>query len=298
MEKPQGKPRIPLGMRGQKGILMAGVFISYRRADSGPICGRITESLRAVFGSNTVFRDVTDIPGGIDFRRSIGAALDHCNVVVALIGPTWINATDQAGRPRLENPEDPVRVEIESALLRGMRIIPVTVLGGRMPKAEALPDSVLRQLHYLNVIEIHDDPLYRTDIDRLIQEIANFVPLLPTDQSRLQQQANAAYVQAQRIGKQAAPVVKTIATGVAIFQIVIALMLAAFGIGAVAIAYGVAGALSQSFAAYPAAGSSADLANTFLLIFQIVGIGFFLIGLLWAGVVLVALMRAYRRRAA
>lgn len=49
---------------------MAGIFISYRRSDTGAVCGRIADSLRAVFGNDAVFRDVSDIPGGIDFRRS------------------------------------------------------------------------------------------------------------------------------------------------------------------------------------------------------------------------------------
>jgi hypothetical protein len=285
---------------------MAGIFISYRRADSGAVCGRIVDSLRTVFGSDTVFRDVSDIPGGIDFRRSIDAALDRCKVVVVLIGPTWATATDQAGQRRLENPDDLVRIEVESALLRRIPIIPVQVLGGRMPQAQVLPPSIA-QLHYLNAYEVHDDPLYQPDMDRLIQAIAYFNPLLPTDQSRMQQQANAAYVQAQRIGKQAAPVVKTIATGVAIFQIIIALIMAASGIGFVAIASGMAQFISQVFSSAPsstdpaaqgAANSFAGLFNTVLLVFQIMGIGFAVVGVLWASVVLLALIRAYRRRPA
>jgi hypothetical protein len=283
---------------------MAGILISYRRADSGAVCGRIADSLRAVFGSDAVFRDVSDIPGGIDFRRSIDAALDRCKAVVVLIGPAWASATDQASQRRLENPEDSVRIEVESALLRRIPIIPALVLGGRMPSAQELPSSIA-QLHYLNAYQIHDDPLYQADMDRLIQAIAYFNPLLPTDQSRLQEQANVAYVQAQRIGKQAAPVVKTIATGVAIFQIVIALFLAATGIGLVGIAQGFAGFLSSIISAGPSDPSSqgigtsfTGLANTFLLIFQIMGIGFAVVGFLWAIIVLLALIHAYRRRPA
>src|SRR5258708_30621394 len=107
----------------RKATRLPAIFFSSRRADSGTICGRIADSLRTVFGSDAVLRDVTDIPGGVDFRRSVDAALDHSKAVVALIGPTWATATDQAGQPRFENPEDPVRIEVESALLRRIPII-------------------------------------------------------------------------------------------------------------------------------------------------------------------------------
>jgi hypothetical protein len=159
---------------------MGNVFLSYRRADSGGVCGRITDSLRGVFGANSVFRDLSSIPGGVDFRRSVNDALSRSQVVLALIGPTWATVTDEAGRRRLDNPEDPVRIEIESALQQRIPILPVLVLGAHMPPAQVLPPAIA-QLSFLNAYELHDDPLYQTEIQRLIQGIAYFIPLLPTE---------------------------------------------------------------------------------------------------------------------
>jgi hypothetical protein len=285
---------------------MAGIFISYRRSDTGAVCGRIADSLRAVFGNDVVFRDVSDIPGGIDFRRSLNAALDRSAVVIALIGPKWATVTDATGRRRLFDPNDFVRAEIQVALDRNMRIFPVLVQGARMPEVADLPAEI-GKIHYLNAHVIYDDPHYRPGMDRLIQDIALVIPLLPTDASRRQDQANAAYIEAQRLGKQAAPVVKTVATGGAILQIVFALLLAAVGIGFVFVAYGAAQFVSQIFAFFQMApdpttqGMGQNMSGAFdaiLLIIQLMGCGFAIVGLIWAITVSLALMRAYRRRLA
>lgn len=284
-------------------MAMAGIFISYRRADSGSVCGRITDSLRAVFGNDAVFRDVSDIPGGMDFRRAIDAALDRCKTVVVVIGPAWVTATDQASHRRLDNPEDPVRVEVELALQRRIPILPVLVWGARMPDTRELPSSIA-QLHYLNAYSLYDDPYYQPSMNRLVEAIAYFNPLLPTDQSRLQQQANAAYIEASRLKKQAAPVVKTFATGAAILQIIIALIIVASGIGSVVAASGIAQFVSQILGLFQQApdpsvqgmGQSASgVFSALLVIGQVTGCRVAIVGLIWAITVFVALVRAARR---
>ena len=69
--------------------------------------------------------------------------------LICLIGKGWIDARDEAGGRRLDNPSDFVRIEIESALGQGKRVIPVLVGEARMPNADHLPDAmkplVLRQ---------------------------------------------------------------------------------------------------------------------------------------------------------
>ncbi len=51
------------------------VFISYRRADSRTITGRINDRLIASFDSKHVFKDVDDIQPGTDFRSVIQTAI-------------------------------------------------------------------------------------------------------------------------------------------------------------------------------------------------------------------------------
>jgi hypothetical protein len=72
----------------------------------------------------------------------IAAAVGSCEVLLVLIGARWLTATDVNGRRHLDSPYDFVRLEIEAALARKVRIIPVLVDGAWMPHAEELPVSL------------------------------------------------------------------------------------------------------------------------------------------------------------
>ena len=106
---------------------MSRVFISYRRADSEHIVGRIYDHLERTFGVKNVFKDVDSIPAGTDFRNQISNAVESCQVVIAVIGPGWLSAADATGRRRLDDPNDFVRLEIEAALSRKISLIPALV---------------------------------------------------------------------------------------------------------------------------------------------------------------------------
>lgn len=86
--------------------------------------------------------DVEDIPPGVDFERFIGDAVARCDLLIALIGPQWLNAHDRTGQRRLDLADDFTRLEVESALKRDIRVIPVLVGGTQMPSADELPDSL------------------------------------------------------------------------------------------------------------------------------------------------------------
>jgi len=105
------------------------IFISYRRVDSAGYAGRIYDRLAARFGEDAVFMDVDDIPAGLDFVDVLQNAVQSCDALAALIGPNWLDARDDAGVRRVDNPEDFVRVEIAAALERDIRVIPVLVDG-------------------------------------------------------------------------------------------------------------------------------------------------------------------------
>lgn len=108
----QGESRKAIHVRDISGH----IFISYRRADSPDIVGRIYDRLVQEFGRNTIFKDVDSIPLGIDFKGYLHQTLSECNVLLAVIGDRWIDAVDDSGNKRLEDPNDFVRIEIESAL--------------------------------------------------------------------------------------------------------------------------------------------------------------------------------------
>src|SRR4051812_1872803 len=120
----------------------AGVFVSYRRDDSAGHAGRLGEALVQRYGRAQVFLDVESIELGGDFVDAIGDALGRCAILLALIGPRWSSATDAAGRRRLQDPSDPVRRELELAMERGVRIVPVLLQGAAMPDESDLPETL------------------------------------------------------------------------------------------------------------------------------------------------------------
>jgi len=117
---------------------MAGIFISYRRADSDGWAGRLRDALRNRFG-DLVFQDVDNIPDGEIFSDVIDRALKECDVALIIIGPNWANAVDEKGRRRLDQEDDWVRTETSMVLNRKIRVIPVLVGGARLPPPDELP---------------------------------------------------------------------------------------------------------------------------------------------------------------
>jgi TIR domain len=131
------------------------IFISYRRDDSRGYAGRLQGDLSRRYSDEHVFRDV-EIPPGADFGEYITGLVDKCNVVLAIIGPGWLDARDREGERRIDKPDDWVRLEIERALARdGVEVIPVLVDGARLPPREELPESLLA-LRRRNAFEISD----------------------------------------------------------------------------------------------------------------------------------------------
>src|SRR5262249_53174757 len=152
------------------------IFLSYRRSDTRFTCDRLYASLGEVFGVQQVFRDLDAIPGGADFRSVIEQGLRHCRVVLVLIGPTWLTCRSaQAGRRRLDDPSDVVRLEIERALSQDLPVIPLLVQQATMPQQSDLPPS-LRPLAFRNARLVRPDPDYARDLYTLTQDLLHYVP--------------------------------------------------------------------------------------------------------------------------
>jgi WD40 repeat protein len=146
-----------------------GVFISYRRQETAPYARLLREELSRWLGPQLVFMDVDSIEVGVDFAEAIQRAVDACQVLLALIGPQWLTATDADGQRRLDNPDDTVRLEIEAALARGIRVIPVLVDSTPMPGRHQLPDG-LAPLARRNALELSYNR-YAYDVGRLLEAV-------------------------------------------------------------------------------------------------------------------------------
>ena len=145
------------------------IFISYRRDDSAPYAGRLYDRLTARFGKGQVFMDIDQIGPGEDFVEVIDRKVGACGVAVILIGKAWLNASDADGKRRLDDPEDPVHLEVAAALKRNILVLPVLVGGATMPKMRQLP-APLAMLSRRNAVEISDSR-FHADVDKLIEAL-------------------------------------------------------------------------------------------------------------------------------
>ena len=146
---------------------MKQIFVSYRREDAADVTGRINDRLRQYYGDESIFTDVDSIPFGIDFRKHIDEEVSQCKILLVVIGMNWQNIKSDKGQQRLDDPNDFVRLEIESALRRNIPVVPLLVQGAQMPSEDGLPDS-LHQLIFRNGTSVRPDPDFHKDMDRLI----------------------------------------------------------------------------------------------------------------------------------
>ncbi len=119
-----------------------GIFISYRRTDTRADAGRLYDRLANRFSGDHVFMDIDDIQPGQKFLTVLQDTLDICHVLLVLIGPKWLDARDAGGLVRLQDDQDFVRLEVQTALQRGIPVIPILVNRALMPTREDLPPGI------------------------------------------------------------------------------------------------------------------------------------------------------------
>jgi hypothetical protein len=116
------------------------LFLCYRRKDSKHV-EALRNALAAEFGPKRVFMDQESIRPGTNFPTAIQTALSSADVLLAVIGPKW-TVVDKRGRTRLDDPQDYVRLELETALRREIPVFPVLLNDAKMPAGKALPESL------------------------------------------------------------------------------------------------------------------------------------------------------------
>jgi len=177
--------------------MVAKVFISYRRDDSAGHAGRVHDRLGHEFGADLLFMDVDSIPLGVNFIKVLRDEVSKCEVLLAVIGPNWLNSSDEAGHRRLDNPNDFVRIEIATALQRDIPVIPILLDEAKIPKISQLPKD-LRELAFRNGLEVRHAS-FHSDMDKLIRGLkgssgqvdAPVAVLLPSKKNRQEQEVEA-----------------------------------------------------------------------------------------------------------
>ena len=171
------------------------IFISYRRNETAYPAAWLYKQLAKHYGAVRVFKDVDSIPLGDDFAEVITREVGSCDVLLALIGNQWLTTTDEHGRRRLDDPHDFVRLEIEAALARNIRVIPILVDKSKMPRAEELPDSLdgLARRQALELSSIH----FEFDIARLLKVLDKELAEIRVTPSRRRPAATARHRHSQ-----------------------------------------------------------------------------------------------------
>ncbi len=147
---------------------MAKIFISYRRDDSQHQADRLHAALSRKIPKRNIFIDVDNIPVGVNFVQHLDQQVAQCDVLLALIGPDWLEARNpETGARRLDDPKDFVRIEIASALKRGIPVAPILLDGAPFPPEHTLPDD-LKALALRNGVEVRR-LTFDADAERLIR---------------------------------------------------------------------------------------------------------------------------------
>lgn len=146
---------------------MPRVFVSYRREDSRELISGLISALRKEFGADSVFVDEYSIPVGEQIDDHIAQSIRSVNVFLPIIGPRY---SEESNYVRLNQPDDPVRVEYETASHVGLPILPVLVGGAKVPDKARMPKS-MSTLVTANAFPVRSGPDYEPDLGKLIASI-------------------------------------------------------------------------------------------------------------------------------
>lgn len=146
-------------------------FISYRREDSAWPAGRIRDHLVLAFGSEAVFKDTASIRPGDDFGSDIERVVASAFIVLVVMGRNWVGERPDGTR-RIDDEADYVRMEVEVAIQRRAKIIPLLIDESKIPE---LPRE-LRALRRFQSLRIRQDPDFRGDLTVLLTQLRRIVP--------------------------------------------------------------------------------------------------------------------------
>ena len=150
------------------------IFLNYRRDENAERALAIASYLERKFGSSRVFIDIDSLRAGQNFPDELEKRLAACDVMLTLIGPSWLGARNEAGTRRLDDPQDWVRLEIERALARKIIVIPVLTGGASLPKAVDLPKSLKPLIQ--RQAAVVTTKTFRTDMAGLASDMRELMP--------------------------------------------------------------------------------------------------------------------------
>lgn len=150
------------------------IFISYRRKGSLDIEGRIFDNLIESFGEGAIFKDVNSMPIGTNFRSELRQIIPRCELFILLIGPDWLKIEGGSMFPRLFDLDDPVRIEIETAINAEIPVIPILLPGAIKPNESQIPNTI-QELCNASFLNVGGDPHFQENMENLIDYCRNIL---------------------------------------------------------------------------------------------------------------------------
>src|SRR5215472_2835781 len=141
------------------------IFINCRREGTVETAGRLYDRIAQAFGQENVFVDFL----GADLKARLNNQVPMCRAFLTVIGPSWLEAKDEAGQHRIHSPDDFVALEIAAALAHNIPVMPVLVDGAHMPLMSELPESLepLARRPPVEVRRLHFDRDAATLVERV-----------------------------------------------------------------------------------------------------------------------------------
>src|SRR5262249_30332514 len=145
------------------------IFINYRREGTTESAGRLYDRLAQTFGHENLFVDLL----GVDLKARLNNQVPTCRAFLTVIGPSWLDAKDEAGQHRIRSPDDFVALEIAAALAHNIPVIPVLVDGAHMPLMSELPECLepLARRQPVEVRRLHFDRDAATLVERVSEAL-------------------------------------------------------------------------------------------------------------------------------
>ena len=145
------------------------IILSYRREDSAGVTGRIFDRLSQEFGTDRVFMDIDSMPAGVDFHEHLQQILGDCGALLVVIGKSW--RSQRKGQPaRIMDPDDWVRIEVETALDRSIPVVPLLIDGASLPGRDHLPESLWPLLRR-NALPVDSGRDFHAQLSRLVRDL-------------------------------------------------------------------------------------------------------------------------------
>lgn len=143
---------------------MTRIFISYRRHDTADAAGDLHEGLTRYLPEAEIFIDVASLAPADDWMRQVVHAVRSADWCLVLIGRNWLERC-AAGKLRLDDRSDVVRLEVSTAITHGIPTLPITVDDAPMPAKELLPLSVAWLIRLQR--EVLSTARFETDVRRI-----------------------------------------------------------------------------------------------------------------------------------